>query len=235
MNKLKCIAIDDEPFALEIMGEDIQKIEFLELVGLFHNTEDAIPMIQNGAVDLLFLDIQMPTTTGMQFLRSLEEAPMVILTTAYEQYAIEGFELDVVDYLLKPIPFDRFTQAAQRAYTLYSLNNQQNKSSEEKQFLYVNAQYQKVRIDYEEILYVEGMKDYVKIFLQDKPKPILTRMNLKRMESLLTSDQFCRIHNSFIVSLDKITASLRTKVFFDNIEIPIGDKFIDQFRKQYQR
>ena len=234
MDKLRCIAIDDEPFALEIVGEDIQKIDFLELVGTFLNTKDALPSIIDGAVDLIFLDIQMPTTTGMQFLRTLKNQPMVILTTAYEQYAIEGFELDVVDYLLKPIPFDRFTQAVQRAYNLFELN-QHKRQEDDTPFIYVNSQYQKVRIALDDILYVEGMKDYVKIFLKGQSKPILTRMNLKRMESHLSGPNFCRIHHSFIVALDKISSSLRSKVFIGTVEIPIGDKYIDHFIEQYQR
>ncbi|WP_084299544.1 LytR/AlgR family response regulator transcription factor [Dyadobacter tibetensis] len=233
MDKIKCIAIDDEPFALEMISEDIQRIDFLDFVGAYPHPDGARESIQEGEVDLIFLDIQMPTVTGIQFLKSLDTYPMIILTTAYEQYAMDGFELDVVDYLLKPIPFSRFKQAAERARNLFNLKRLQVETGPVS-YLSVNTQYQKVRIAHDQILYIEGMKDYVKIYVKGQSSPILTRMNLKKMESELSSSRFCRVHNSFIVSLDKITSSLRSKLFVGSTEIPVGEKFADHFRERYE-
>ncbi|PWJ57895.1 DNA-binding LytR/AlgR family response regulator [Dyadobacter jejuensis] len=234
MDKIKCIAIDDEPFALELISEDIQRLDFLELVGSFPGPDAAGNLLKEGEVDLIFLDIQMPTITGIEFLKSTPVHPMVILTTAYEQYALDGFELNVVDYLVKPIPFTRFQQAAERALNLFQLNKLAS-TQQPLPPIYVNTQYQKVKIAQEDISYVEGMKDYVKIYIENQSEPILTRMNLKKMESLLSPERFCRVHNSFVVPLEKITSSLRSKLFLGSVEIPIGEKFAEHFRERYQQ
>jgi DNA-binding LytR/AlgR family response regulator len=168
MKKLRCIAIDDEPFALEIMADDIGRIPFLELVGRFSSPLNAWELVKRGEVDLLFLDIQMPTLTGIQFLRSQtwlgKQTPMVILTTAYEQYALEGFELDVVDYLLKPIPFERLLKAASKAQELFLLRQGATaagttSSVGQRTFFFIFSEYNEIRIFHDEVLYVEGLKD----------------------------------------------------------------------------
>lgn len=238
MLKINCVAIDDEPFALEIMADDIQKISFLNLVGTFSNPMDAWELIKQGKVDLIFLDIQMPVITGTQFLRSLPKPPMVIFTTAYQQYALEGYDLDIVDYLLKPIPFDRFLKAVNKAEELFRLRSKEQQNLpvvEDVNFFFIYSEYKQIKIYFEDVLYVEGLKDYVKIYVKQQSKPILTRMNLKMMATKLSPQLFCRVHHSFIVALDKISAFQKTKLLLGEKEIPIGRKFAEFFEQQYQQ
>lgn len=236
MTPLRCIAIDDEPFALEILSDDIKKIAFLELITTFSSALDASTWLSTNAVDLIFLDIQMPTVTGTQFLRTIPNPPMVIFTTAYEQYALEGFELNVIDYLLKPIPFERFLKAVQKAYDLFELRKKEDPSpaAVERGFLFVFSEYKEIKLYYNDILYVEGLKDYVKIFTKQFPKPILTRLNLKAIEAKLPPKEFCRVHNSFIVALNQITAIQKTKIQIAKQDIPIGNRYLAQFEQQYR-
>ncbi|MFN3849688.1 MAG: LytR/AlgR family response regulator transcription factor [Spirosomataceae bacterium] len=224
MNKIKCIAIDDEPFALEIIADDIGRIPYLEFRGKYSSTAEAFDNLDG--IDLLFLDIQMPTQTGTQFLKSLDNPPMVIFTTAYQQYALEGFDLKVVDYLLKPIPFERFQQATERAYDLFLLKKNQ---TVERYYLIVNSEYKKIKIYLDEILYIEGLKDYVKIFLKNQRKPILTRLNLKGIEAKLPENGFCRVHNSFLVALNQVNSYQKNRLVVEGIEIPIGARFYEDF------
>ena len=238
MSNINCIAIDDEPFALEIMADDIQKISFLNLVGTFSNPLDAWELIKQGKVDLIFLDIQMPIISGTQFLRSLPTPPMVVFTTAYQQYALEGYDLDVVDYLLKPIPFDRLLKACNKAEELFRLRRKDKEAhlmptSEENEAFFVFSEYKQIKILFDDVEYVEGLKDYVKIYVRTQQKPILTRQNLKMMESKLAKRRFCRVHHSYIVALDKITAFQKTKLLIGSKEIPIGKKFAELFEQQY--
>jgi DNA-binding LytR/AlgR family response regulator len=228
--ELKCLAIDDEPFALKLMEEEIRKVPFLKFVASCSSADQAIPFLQGG-IDLLFLDIQMPNVTGIQFLRSLKNPPMVIITTAYEQFALEGFELSVIDYLLKPIVFDRFMKAVTKARELYHLRS--GKPSEDP-FFFVRANYKEVKIFSSDVLYIEGLKDYVKIFLASQSRAILTRQNLKGMESILPQGIFFRIHNSFIVNLSKITSFQKAQVFVGKMPIPVGEKFASKFEDQYR-
>ena len=229
--KMTCIAVDDEPFALKLMADDIAKVPFLELKGTFSSPMDALVVLQHEPVDLMFLDIQMPVLTGTQFLRTLKNAPMVIFTTAYEQYALEGFELNVIDYLVKPIPFDRFLKAVNKAYDPFKLKS--TSGPPEPGFFFVHAEYKEIKLFYDDVLYVEGLKDYVKIFTAKQQFPILTRMNLKAIETKLPSNHFARIHNSFIVSLNKIKSFQKSQVFIGSVSIPIGEKYAEEFRKKY--
>ena len=234
--KLKCIAIDDEPFALEMIADDIQKVPYLELVNTFSSPFEAWELINSGQIDLVFLDIQMPTLTGTQFLRSLIQPPMVIFTTAYQQYAMEGYDLNVIDYLLKPIPFDRFLRATNKAYELYTLRHKEvaETHTPEIDYVVINADYKKIKLFYQDILFVEGLKDYVKIFTVNDNKPILTRSNLKAMEGRLPAQFFCRVHNSYIVSLQKITAFQKSKIEIGRVEVPVGSRFLPAFEEIYQ-
>lgn len=254
MTKLRCIAIDDEPFALEILADDISKVPFLELVGQFSSPLDAWQVLQQEgeSVELIFLDIQMPTLTGIQFLRTLRNPPMVILTTAYEQYALEGYELAVVDYLLKPIPFERFLKAVNKAYDLFTLRRQANAGAPaddewpepgitpvpDRNYFFIFSEYREIKIHYDEVLYIEGLKDYVKIFTtQPSPsglsKPFLSRLTLKAMEAKLPADGFCRVHKSFIVALSKISSFQRTRLYIGKQEIPVGSSYVDEFERKY--
>jgi DNA-binding LytR/AlgR family response regulator len=229
---LQCVAVDDEPFALKLIGDDISKIPFLKLVGSFSSPIEALNFLKKNPCDLLFLDIQMPGMLGTQFLRTLANPPLVIITTAFEQYAIEGFELDVTDYLLKPIPFDRLLKATNKAREQFYLRKQAA-ASDDNLFFFVRAEYKEIKIFYKDILYIEGLKDYVKIFLNTQTRPVMTRMNLKAIETKLPADLFCRIHNSFITPFSKITSSQRSQVFIGQTPIPVGDKYAADFRKRY--
>jgi DNA-binding LytR/AlgR family response regulator len=228
--ELRCLAVDDEPFALKLMEEEIRKVPFLKFMATCSSADQAIPFLQEG-IDLLFLDIQMPNVTGIQFLRTLKNPPMVIITTAYEQFALEGFELSVVDYLLKPIAFDRFIKAVNKARELYELRSGK---SQEDPFFFVRANYKELKIFSSDVLYIEGLKDYVKIFLASQTRAILTRQNLKGMESILPPGIFFRIHNSFIVNLSKITSFQKAQVFIGKMPIPVGEKFSSKFEEHYR-
>jgi DNA-binding LytR/AlgR family response regulator len=235
MTPLRCIAIDDEPFALRILADDIQKIPTLDLVGTFSSPLRATECIQEGGVDLLFLDIQMPTLLGTTFLRTLQKPPLVIFTTAYEQYALESYELDVVDYLLKPIRFERLYRACNKAVEVFQQRHKPAAvSTQAEPFFFVFSEYKEVKIYYHDILYVEGLKDYVKIVLASQPKPILTRLNMKGMELKLASEAFCRVHQSYIVPLARITAFHKTKLMLDTLEIPVGGRYAEAFLARYR-
>lgn len=229
---LKCIAVDDEPFALRLLEEEIRRVPFLKLHGVYGTPEEALEVLRSEAVDLLFLDIQMPGITGLDLLRRLENPPMVILTTAYEKYALEGFDLNVVDYLVKPFRADRFLKAVTKAYELFVLRTAA-KDKKGDGFFVVYSEYKEYKLAYRDVLYIEGLKDYVKIFLEGKSHALLTRLNLKAVEGRLPAEQFCRVHNSFIVRLDRIDSFQKTNVTINNVVIPIGDKYADEFRNRY--
>ncbi|MFM7852916.1 MAG: LytR/AlgR family response regulator transcription factor [Flammeovirgaceae bacterium] len=230
---LNCLAIDDEPFALKLLADDIQKIDFLKLKSTCASVKQAKSILAESKIDLLFLDIQMPEITGIQFLRESSTLPMVILTTAYHEYALDGFELEVIDYLMKPIPFNRLERAAAKAREHY--NYRVSRTMEQiPQYLFVYSEYKEQRIVLDDILYIEGLKDYVKIFLATQAKPIMTRMNLKAIEKRLTTGVFCRVHNSYIVPVNKITAAQKNQLFVGKIPIPIGEKYHELFLRAYR-
>jgi DNA-binding LytR/AlgR family response regulator len=231
LSLLRCLIVDDEPFALQLMRDDLRRLPQLELVGAASSVQEAEAILKTKNVDVMFLDIQMPGITGIQFLRSLEHPPLVILTTAYDQYAVESYELNVVDYLVKPIPFERLEKSVQKAKE--RLHTPAPEDALRSSFFFVRSEYKEIKIHFSDIQYVEGLKDYVKIFLTSQPRPVLTRMNLKAMDQKLPPDQFCRIHNSFIVPLARITAVQRSQVFLGTTPIPVGDKFSAEFRRKY--
>lgn len=231
---IKCIAIDDEPLALDVMENYISKTPELEFTGRYTSPMEALEVLNSGSVDLLFLDIQMSEISGIQFLKTLKNPPLVILTTAYDNYALQGYDLDVVDYLLKPIPFERFLKAVNKAVDLYRYNkNALSKEvvSYEHGYIFIKSEYQILKIDLKDILYVEGLKDYVKIFCINHPHPILSLQNLKAIESKLPVSHFVRVHKSFIVALPKINAVHKGRIRIGEKEIPIGDNYKDTFLK----
>lgn len=214
---IRCIAIDDELLVRELLEDNIRQIPFLQLIKTCKNAMEAIEVMQNEQVDLIFLDIQMPRLNGLQFLRSLPQPPMVILVTAYEQYAMEGFELQVVDYLLKPFSFDRFLKACNHALELFNLRNK------EPQDFFVYVEYAQVKIEVANITYIEGLKDYIKIHLSSSNKPVVTRMTIKAMEEKLPPPAFIRTHKSFLVAARKITAVKRDLIMIGDQEIPVSE------------
>jgi DNA-binding LytR/AlgR family response regulator len=232
---LNCIAVDDENLALDLIEDNILKVPFLNLVKRCKNAFEAMEVLQSQDIDLVFLDIQMPGITGVQFLQTLTNSPMVIFVTAYKQYALEGYNLNVVDYLLKPIDFERFLKAVNKAAELYSLKQKlpENEGVKDTKVstIFVNADYSLVKIKTEEITYIEGLKDYIKIHLNTSTKPIVTRMTMKSIEEKLPSSEFFRVHKSFIISLDKIESIRNLKIKIGNAQIPISESYTEEFFK----
>jgi len=221
---LKCIAIDDEPLALELLADNISKVPFLQLIDAYNNSLEALKTLQDHPVDLVFLDIQMPGLTGLQFIQSLTQKPMFILVTAYEKFALEGFNLNVVDYLVKPVPFDRFLKACNKAYELYNLRNKpaEAKTSD---YFFVNVDYSLLKVVFADVLWIEGSKDYVKIRLKSSTKPVVTRISMKTLEEQLPASQFIRIHKSYIVSKDSITSIKKNSLLVGSMELPVSDNY----------
>lgn len=224
---LRCIAIDDEPLALELLEDNISKIPFLELMASCESAFAAMKVLEKEKVDLIFLDIQMPGFTGLQFLQSLPQKPMAILVTAYEKYALEGFALDVVDYLMKPVAMDRFVKACNKARELHELRQQASRGIAPAEYMFVNADYSQVKLVFNDITWIEAMKDYLKVHLSSTPKPLLIRMPMKDMEEQLPAHQFVRIHRSFIVSKKHITAVRKSSVFLGETELPVSANYPD--------
>ncbi len=228
---IKCIAIDDEPLALELVSTFCADISFMQLEKTFTRTSDAVAYMKSNPVDLLFLDIQMPDISGIDFYKSLEEKAMVIFTTAYGQYAVEGFNLNAVDYLLKPYEFERFRKAVNKAKEFYDFSK---KEQNETNYIFVRADYSLVKIDCNDILFIESIDDYIKIHLAGK-KPIMTLNTLKAIEDKLPKNNFIRVHRSYIAALNKIE-SVRGKVIqLAAFEIPISNKYESEFFKAYAR
>jgi DNA-binding LytR/AlgR family response regulator len=225
--KIRCIAIDDEPLALELLEDNIRQVPFLELQAGFNNSMEALQYLQQHDIDLVFLDIQMPGLTGLQFIKSLTRKPMFILVTAYEKFALEGYSLDVVDYLLKPVSMDRFVKACNKAMELHrlKLSGTQAAAPVEQPYFFVPADYKMVKLEWADVLYIEGLKDYLKIHLRSQKSPLVTRMSMKAMEEQFPQADFLRIHKSYIVSKKAITAVKKNSVFIDSLELPVGDLY----------
>lgn len=224
---INCIAVDDEPLALELLKDNISKIPYLNLVGICQNAFQAMEALQREAIDLVFIDIQMPGLTGLQFIASLEEKPLVIFITAYKQYAVESYDLDVVDYLVKPVALDRFVKACYRAKQRYELKiaNKQHTHSPERDHFFVQADYSQVKIKFDDILWIKGYGDYVKIHIQNTQHPLVVRTTLKDLENELPADKFLRIHKSYAVAIDSITAIRKNSVFLGDKEFSIGETY----------
>jgi DNA-binding LytR/AlgR family response regulator len=230
--KLRTIAIDDEPLALRLVSDYISKTPFLELVGAFDNPLDAIDFLSTNGIDLIFVDIQMPDLTGIEFARSLENAPKIIFTTAYEKYAIEGFKLNAIDYLLKPFSYEEFLKAAQKARKQAELEAGMPHSIEDNnQFLFLKSEYKIRRINFNDILYIEGLKDYIKVYTVGEDKPVLSLNSIKSLEQKLPEEKFMRVHRSFIVNLDRIETIERSRIIFGKTYIPVSDQYKDKFQE----
>jgi DNA-binding LytR/AlgR family response regulator len=223
---MRCIIVDDEPLVRELLEDNIRQVPFLELVKSCKNALEALEILQEEQIDVIFLDIQMPRLNGLQFLQSLDHPPLAILVTAYEKYALEGFNLQVADYILKPFSFDRFLKACNRAAELFRMKTAAMVSDAVKSCdFFVNVEYTHVKIVAAEIEYIEGLKDYIKIFLSSRTKPILTRMSLKSIEAKLPMGTFVRTHKSYLVATSKITTIKRNFVCIGTKEIPISETF----------
>lgn len=229
---IQTIAIDDEPLALKLVTGYIERTPFLQFQGGFDNPISAMEFIDGHAVDLVLLDIQMPDLLGTDFVRMLQNGPKVIFATAFEKFALEGFRLDAVDYLLKPFGYEEFLAAAMKARKLIEMELLKTGSVESnEQFLFIKSEYKIRRINYEDIMYIEGMKDYVKVFLRNDPHPILSINSLKTLESKLPSSRFMRVHRSFIVNLDRIEMIERFRIVFGKVYIPVSEQYKIPFQK----
>jgi DNA-binding LytR/AlgR family response regulator len=230
--KLRTIAIDDEPLALRLVSDYVSKTPFLELVGAFDNPLDAIDFLSSQSVDLIFVDIQMPDLTGIEFARTLENAPKIIFTTAFEKYALEGFKLNAIDYLLKPFSYEEFLKAAQKARKQSELEANSLPSIEaNNQFLFLKSEYKIRRINFNDILYIEGLKDYIKVYTTGEDKPVLSLNSMKSLEQKLPESKFMRVHRSFIVNLEKIDTIERSRIIFGKTYIPVSDQYKDKFQE----
>ena len=230
---MKCLAVDDEPLALRIIDDFVQKIPYLELVGTSSSAIEAGELLKREPADLMFLDINMPHLTGVDFVRMTDNLPLVIFTTAYPDYALTGYELNVVDYLLKPFSFDRFYKAAAKARDIYELQRASPGSpvavpaAASPGYLMVRVEYSTVRIDLDDILFIEGLKDYVKI--ATPLKNYVTKSSMKNVEEKLPSDRFIRIHKSFIVNLDRVQAFENNHIIIGEHKIPLGNNNREEF------
>jgi DNA-binding LytR/AlgR family response regulator len=230
---IRCLAIDDESLALDLLEDNIKKVPFLNLVGRCRNAFEALEKIESEKPDLMFIDIQMPGLTGVELVRSLHTIkPMIVFVTAYENYALEGYTLNILDYLVKPVPFERFYIACQKAKEMYDLKNRVEEGPLPKEsgfaiskppFFFVNADYSLVKITVENILYIEGMKDYLKIHLSTQPKPVITRMSFKMIEEHLPNEAFFRAHKSYLVNLSKIQSIRNGSVFIEKNAVPVSE------------
>ncbi|MEO8795826.1 MAG: LytTR family DNA-binding domain-containing protein [Daejeonella sp.] len=232
---IRCLVVDDEPLALDIIEDYISKVPFLKLVKTTISAIEGLSLVQNDEVDLVFLDVQMPELTGIQFLKIINGKCDVILTTAYSQYALDGYELDVTDYLLKPIAFDRFYKAAQKVLQKQQDNSANSTSPNEIQvnnannFIFVKTEHKIQKIYLDDILYIEGLKDYISIFT--KTERVITLQNMKKMEEVLPSGGFVRVHKSYIIALDKIDSIERSRIQIQDKNIPVGDTYREYFFK----
>jgi len=226
------IAIDDEPLALQLVTGYIEKTPGLKLLDKFDNPIDAAEFLADKTVDLIFVDIQMPDLSGIEFTRLLEKGPKVIFTTAFEKYALEGYKLEIVDYLLKPFSYEEFVVAIQKVQRLISLEKRAAiKVDANNEFLFLKSDYKIKRINFNDILYIEGLKDYVKVYTQNNSKPLLSLTSLKLLESKLPDSKFMRVHRSFIVNLEKIDTIERSRIVFGKEYIPVSDQYKDRFQE----
>jgi DNA-binding LytR/AlgR family response regulator len=230
--KIRCLAVDDERLALDLLEDNISKVPFLELAGRCKNAFEVMEKMQTESIDLLFLDIQMPGLSGVEFARTLStQKTMIIFVTAYEQYALQGYELNIVDYLLKPVSLERFIQAAQKAKDFFDLKSKTSSIASTDSFpsgegwegaFFVHSEYALVKIENQHITHIESMKDYIKIFLSTQSKPVITRMTMKAIEEKLP-DHFFRCHKSFLVNLQKIQSIRNGEITIDKYKIPLSE------------
>jgi two-component system LytT family response regulator len=232
---LKAIAVDDEPLSLELIEDYCKRIPSINLISVFDNSFEALDYLKSNKIDLIFLDIQMNELTGIQLLNVLKDKPLVIFITAYDKYAIQGYELDIVDYILKPISLDRFIKAVDKAIDKFNSNNakithnqtDESKHKSNEEYIFVKTEFKLQKIDLSDILYIEGMGDYLGI--TTTKQKIMTLQNFKKIEELLPNNRFCRVHKSFIVSIEKIESIERNRIIIADKNIPISEMYKKSF------
>lgn len=232
MNKLKCLIVDDEPLALELIESYVLKTPFLHLISKCSNAFQAMDALANNVIDLIFLDIQMPELNGMQLSKIIDKKTKIVFTTAFAEYAIEGYKVDAMHYLLKPFNYEEFLFAANKAKQWFqdfrSIDSQMNSQAET---ILVKSGYKTIAISLAHVLYIEGLKDYVKFYLDNIDKPVISLMSMKSVEEKLSSNSFLRVHRSYIVNINKIASIDRNRIMFGTTYIPISDKYKDEFQQ----
>lgn len=230
---MNCIAVDDEPLALTLLKDNISKVPFLNLVVVCNDAFEAMQALQEHEIDLVFIDIQMPGLTGLQFIESLEHKPLVVFITAYKQYAVESYDLAVVDYLVKPVALERFIKACNRAKELHELKTAKHQTSANSplDYFFVNADYSQVKVVYSDIIWMEGLGDYIKIHLKSSKKPLVIRTNFKSILQELPTGKFIRIHKSYLVAISEITAVRKNSIFLNEKELPVGETYREDVEK----
>jgi DNA-binding LytR/AlgR family response regulator len=231
MKKISCLIIDDEPLALLLIDGYVNKTPFLELKGKCNNAFEALDLLSKVPVDLIFLDIQMPDLNGIDLSTKLNERTRVVFTTAFEEYALKGYKVDALDYLLKPFNYDDFLTAALKAQKWFGLIDTptENSGRDENDYIFVKSEYKQVKVFLTDILYIEGLKDYVKIYRQNVSKPLLSLMSLKSLDIDLPEDMFMRVHRSFIVGLKKINTIERNQIIINDVRITIAEPYREKF------
>ena len=244
---LTCSIIDDEPLAVSLLESYARKTPFLDLKGCFNSALEAIPALREEPVDLLFLDIQMPELSGLEFSKLLGEETRVIFTTAFDRYAVDSYRVNALDYLLKPISYADFLAAANKALRWHKLTRGRKESTPpaegtapgiaptEPESIFVKSEYKLLQIELRKILYIEGLKDYVKIYVEGEPRPVLSLMSMKSLEEMLPPDRFVRVHRSFIVQPEKIKVIERNRIVFGKAYIPISDSYKQRFMEILER
>lgn len=228
MTILKCCVIDDEPLASQLIASYVEKTPFLQLVGTYSSAQEAVKVIIENQVDVVFLDIEMPQLNGMEFAKIIPPTTRIIFTTAYDQYAIQGFKVNALDYLLKPINYDEFLNAVNKALQWFDSQSNRVNQSSSNDYIIVKSEYRLVQIPTSDITFIEGLKDYVKIYTTDEQKSIMTLINMKTLEQSLPSS-FLRVHRSFIVNTSKIKIIERNRIVFGSKYIPISDSYKQAF------
>lgn len=231
MRHLRYCIIDDEPLAQELLKSYVQQTPFLELVDTFSSASLAVKTIIEDNIDIAFLDIQMPELNGIEFARVIPPSCKIVFTTAFEQYALEAFKANALDYLLKPISYPEFLRATNKALNWFEIVEKSNTNSDNNDYIIVKSEYKLIQIEISKILYIEGLKDYVKIYLEDSDKCVMTLMSLKTIEATLPQDRFMRVHRSFIVQTSKIKVIERNRIVFGKQYIPVSDTYKDAFNE----
>lgn len=235
---INCIAVDDESLALDLLADNISKVPYLNLVACCKDAFSAAKVLREHSIDLVFIDIQMPGLTGLQLVDSLQQKPMVILITAYKQYALDGYRLNVLDYLLKPVDIVRFMKACDKAMELHQLRQGAKDTAPKESgkplsadYFFLNVDYSMVKVVFSDIVWIEGLRDYVKIYLKSTPqRPLVARMSIKALEDQLPADRFLRIHKSYLVSIESVTAVRKNSIFIKDQELAVGETYREVIR-----
>lgn len=227
---LSCAIIDDEPLAAELLASYVSKTPGLRLAGVYESAVTAMRELRERPVDLLFLDIQMPELSGLEFATLLPKDTRIIFTTAFDRYAIDGYKVDAADYLLKPVSYDRFAASVNKVIEWFE-TNERRKTAARDRFVYVKSEYKLIRLDFDDILYIEGLKDYVKIYFEAPRKPVLSLVNMKRVEDCLPKPQFMRVHRSFIVNMAKVSMVDRGRIVVGDVFIPVSESYKGQVQE----